>query len=72
MSLISRVHIRIRPRIHEEIGAIESIDMGTVIVIDGVRIEEFARVVGVIARFLEPDGQEIIVESPIHEFRVTA
>jgi hypothetical protein len=70
MSLISRVHIRICPWIHEEIGAIESIHMGAVIVVDSVRIEEFAGVVGVIAGFLKPDRQEIIVKPPINEFGV--
>lgn len=44
--------------------------MRAVIVLNGVRIEELARVIGVVARFLEPDGQEILIESPFHKFGV--
>lgn len=72
MSLVGRVHVGIRVWIHEEIGAIKTIDMGAVVVVNGVSIEELAGVVSVIARFLEPDGQEVIVESPIYKLGVTA
>jgi hypothetical protein len=71
MSLIGGVHVRIGIWIHEEIGSIKAIDMGTVIILDRVSIEELARVVGVIARFLEPDRQKIIVKSPFHKFGVS-
>jgi hypothetical protein len=72
MSLVGRIHVRIGIWIHEEIGTIEAIDMGAVVVVNGVSIEELAGVVSVIARFLEPNGQEVIVESPIYKFGVTA
>lgn len=70
MSLVGRVHVGICIWIHEEIGAIKAIDMGAVVVVNGVSIEELAGIVSVIAGFLKPDRQEIIVKSPIHEFGV--
>lgn len=56
MSLVGRVHVGICIWIHEEIGTIKAIDMGAVIVVNGVSIEELACVVSVVAGFLEPDG----------------
>ena len=71
MSLIGGVHVRIGIWIHEEIGSIKAIDMRAVIILDRVSIEELASIVGVIACFLEPDRQEIIVKAPFHKFGIS-
>ena len=46
--------------------------MGGVVVLGGVRIEELARVVGVVAGLLEPDGEVGVVEALADELGVSA
>lgn len=71
VSLIGCVDVGVSVGVQKEVGAIEPINMRAVIVLDGVGVEEFPGVVGVITSFLEPDGQEVLVEPAIHEFWIS-
>ena len=46
--------------------------MGFIVVADCMRVEQLSGVVGVVAGLLEPDGEEVVVEPAIHEFRVAS
>lgn len=72
ISLVSRVEICVGVGIEEKIGAVEPLDMGAVIIVDGMSVEELAGVVGVVASFLEPHWQEVLVESAIHKLGVSS
>lgn len=61
VGLERRVYVAVGVWIEEEVGRCESIDVGTVVVCDVVRIEEFTCVVGIVAGCLEPDGEEVVV-----------
>lgn len=52
VALIGCVEVGIRVGVQQKIGAIESIHMGLVIVLDGMGVEEFTSIVGVIAGVL--------------------
>lgn len=42
------------------------------VVVDGMGIEEFAGVVGLIAGLLQPDRKVVVIESLAHELRVAS
>lgn len=71
VSLISCVEISVSVGIEEKIGAVEPVDMGPVVIVDRVSVEELACIVGVVASILEPDWQEVVVEPAINEFWIS-
>lgn len=70
--LIGGVQVRVGIGIEEEIGSIEPGHVGRVVVVDSVRIEELACVVCVVPGLLQPDGEEVGVESLLNEFWIAS
>ena len=54
VALEAGVEVHVRVRVQEKVGAVPAGGVGGVVVVGGVRVEELARVVRVVARLLEP------------------
>src|SRR6186713_2778978 len=50
----------------------KALDIGRMIVLDCVRIEQLASVVGIIPCLLQPHGQEVLIQTLAHELRVAS
>ena len=72
VSLHRRIPIFIGVWVQEKVRAIPAGRVGGVVVIDAVGVEELARVVGIIASFLQPERKVGAVEALRHKFRVSA
>lgn len=72
VSLICRVQVRVCIRIEQEVRSIKSGDMGRVVIVDSVSVEELSRVIRVVPGLLQPDGKEVGIESLLDEFRITS
>lgn len=70
VALICRVEVAVRVGIQQEIGPGETRDMRAIVVVHCVGVEELASIIGIVARFLEPDGEEVGVKSTLHELGV--
>ena len=46
--------------------------MGFIVVADCMCVEQLSGVVGIVAGLLEPHGEEVVVETTTHEFRVAS
>lgn len=53
-------------------GTVPPCSMRGIVIVCCVRIEQFARIVGVVASVLQPDGQIVFIQSLADEFRITA
>ncbi len=72
VALVGRVEVVVSVGVEEEVGAVPAGGVGGVEVFGRVRVEELARVVGVVAGLLEPDGEVGVVEALVDELGVAA
>lgn len=68
--LVDGVEVRVGARIEQEVGGGPAGDVRRVVVVNSVSVEQFARVVGRVAGFLQPDGQVVFIEALRDKFRV--
>lgn len=67
-----RIVVAVGVGVEEEVGAIEALGVGAVVVGCAVRVPELANVVGVVAGFLEPDREVVVVPAGFDDAGVAA
>lgn len=70
--LVSGVIVGVGVGVEQEVGAVESLDEGVVIGGNAVRVEQLARVEGVVAGLLQPNGEPVVVEPLRNELGVSS
>lgn len=64
--------VMVRVRVQQKLGAVESVGVGLVVVGDSVAVPELSGVVGVVAGFLHPHGQVIVIPTLGNDLLETA
>ena len=72
VALEAGVEVHVCVRVQEEVGAVPAGGVGGVVVVGGVRVEELARVVRVVARLLEPKGEVGVVKPLTYKLGISA
>ena len=71
VALVGGVVVGIGVWIEQEIGTVESFHMGSVVIVDAMRVHEFPRVIGIIASILQPNGEEVLVKPSFNELGIS-
>ena len=72
VALEAGVEVAVGVGVEQEVGAVPPGWVGRVVVVDGVRVEELARVICVVASLLQPQGQVGVVEPLVDKLGVSA
>ena len=72
VALEAGVEVAVGVGVQQEVGAVPPGRVGRVVVVDGVCVEQLARVVRVVAGLLKPQGQIGVVEALVDKLGVSA
>ena len=56
--------------IEKEVRAIVTLGVGVVVVVDVVKVPKLASVIGIVSSILHPDGEIVIIDTPLHHLGI--
>lgn len=69
--LVGGIEIRISEWVEEKIRSGKAVHVWLIIIFHGMRIEQFPRIKRVVARFLQPHWQKVVIKTAFYEFWIT-